>query len=220
MRSKVTSTPAPGQPRPIPFPLVLFLVAVLVLLACLGAWAMADNGPRGRVDATDGVPLSITPQATVPAPPVTHELTLALDLPALTDEQRWWLHTAQALPRLPIAFGVDQPPIAFTDNEAVVYDALLYTECRLEPFWEDGSFKVNEIGATGCGQLMGALITPETASNPNANIYASAAEFRRLLDANDGDIMQSIRNYKGVTTWDTSYQANSIWDYIRIGGGK
>lgn len=212
-------TPPRPQPHPtappIPYALVLIAVAAVTGIALLCAYALAGTGHEGSVDAPDGDPYVVTPEPT--AKPAPRELTLVLDLPALTDEQRYWLHVAQAIHRLPIAFGVDAPPIEFTDNEAVIVAALFYTECRLEPFWEDGSYKINEIGATGCAQLMGDLITPENAHDPNRNFYDGEAEVRRLLDANGGDIMQTLRNYKGVTTWDTTYQANSVWDYIRIG---
>lgn len=192
----------------------LIVLSLLLVVAAIGIAQRRGSAHTGSVNATDGDPAFVVSSPTTTPKP----LALGLDLPALSDIQRHYLHEAQALPRLPIAFGVDRPPIPFTDNEATVFVALLYSESALNPYDEWGNHKVSEAGCEGIGQLCGDLDTPLTRDSDEENIYASAQEFRRLIDASGGDIMEATRSYKGVTSPDTKWQANTIFSVIRVGG--
>lgn len=161
------------------------------------------------------------PTVVVPSPsavPTPRPLSLSLNLPSLNDEQMYWKDVAAVVPRCPICKGIDKPAIVFTDNEAAIYTALVYGECSYRPFDEWGNFKVNEIGARGCAQLMGNLVTDENMWNPTLNIYDGAREFRRLIDANNGDVMEALRNYRGVADLEHDAAATSVFSVLRIGG--
>lgn len=190
---------------------IVAVLAVVLVAAILAGTAGRSDKHQGSVDATDGDPAFVVPSP-VPTP---RPLTLGLDLPALNDVQMKYQREAMVLPRLPIAFGVDKPPIIFNDNEAVVFVALLYSESNLNPYDEWGNHKVSSAGCVGIGQLCGSLLTVETRDSDEENIYAAAYEFRRLSDAS-GDVMEAVRSYKGVTTDDTKWQANSVFSVIRI----
>ena len=204
MKSKPSSGALPA------FAAISIAMALVVGAMC----AFPSKEPRGGV-SPEG-PAVVTPTAHLSTE--RRQLTLALDLPGLSDRQRHYQHMAETIWRLPIAHGVDAPPIPMTDNEAVVFVALIYSECSFEPYDAYGNYLVNEIGARGCGQLMGDLVTTANMWSVELNMYDAAREFRRLLDANAGDVMASVRAYKGVVTSDTTYQANSIFDVIKVQG--
>lgn len=199
-------------------PLWAVAALALMLVSAIIFGVSQREGPTGSVDALDGDPAFVAPTVPVPTP---RPLTLTLDLPALSDMQMYWLHRIQVMPKCPICNGVDRPPVVFTDNEATIVTALYLTECSYNPFDEWGNFLVHpKSGARGCSQLMGPLITPENMWNPDLNIYDGMVEIRRLIDANSGDIMETLRNYKGVDPDDptTQEQATSVFNVIRIGG--
>lgn len=188
-----------------------WIVALLAVVLCVALIAGFSQRQSSTPHQEIGTALQVTPTA-APKP-----LSLALDLPSMSDSQRYWMHVVQAMPRCPICVGVDRPAIPFSDNEATIATALFYTECSFEPFDAYGNFKVNEIGARGCAQLMGDLVTTENMWNPLLNIYDGLVEFRRLIDANGGDVSESLRNYKGVASSDTTWQATSVFAVIRVG---
>lgn len=207
-----STRPEPEPKPPIPFALVLVAVAALVGLMLLGAYALAGTGhgePRGRIDADDGDPYFVTPVASPAA------FRLEVSTPALSDEQAWYLRMVQALPRLPLAFGIDAPPIGFTDDEAAVFTALIISESMLRPFDDYGNALRSEIGCVGLSQLCGDLQTYETATNPAANVYAGAAYFKGLIDET-GDVMVAVRRYKGITTEDTHEQGERVFRYLKV----
>ena len=196
----------------------IWVVALLALALCVALLAgfsqRVDDSARcraipasapckgeatGSVDALDGDPAIFVPSPTPQPKPLS--LTLDLALPDLDQDQAYWYRQAQI-----VALGTFD-----SQNVRTVWLALIWTESRYSPW------AVSEIGCVGLGQLCFSLHTPETESDPVANLIASAREFARLVDAN-GDIMESLRNYKGVQTWDTMDQANSVWTYIRISG--
>ena len=193
-------------------PMLLFVALCgAVFIGCLAFYPWSSDQPTGRVDANDGDPYYFVP---APTPEPVGQFVLSLDLPELDADQAYWLKKARVVASCPLCVAVDQPPIptlADNPNNYTVWLALIYTESRYQPW------AVSEIGCYGLGQLCGALQSPDTDASPELNLYVSAQEFARLLDANHGDVMETIRNYKGVTTWDTHDQANSVWSYIRVG---
>ena len=147
-------------------------------------------------------------------------LALSLALPAFdtsTDEgreQAYWLRKAQTMVTCPLCISVDQPVIQMTPNQWVTWLALIYTESRYLPW------AVSSIGCFGLGQLCFSLDTPDTEASPELNLYASAQEYKRLLNTHDQEVMASLRAYKGTDGpgTPTSVQALSVFDYIRVGG--
>lgn len=214
-------TPAPRKNPPetgLPF-LVVFAalaVATCVLLAAFYPWSSPDADgaptatPWGEIDADDGDPYVVTPE---PA----RGLRLDINPPEpLTDEQRYYLHMVQALPRLPIAFGLDKPPVGFTDDEAHVFTALIISESMLRPFDEYGHHVTSSIGCVGLAQLCFSLDTPETRESIPANVYAGARHFKDLLNQHGGDLEAAVSAYKGQTTPDTQWQTDSVFKYLRL----
>jgi len=183
----------------------LWVVALLALALCVALVAGFSQRPAhtGSVNALDGDPAIFVPSPTPQSSTERRQLslTLDLDLPELDQDQAYWYRQAQI-----VALGTFD-----SQNVRTVWLALIWTESRYSPW------AVSEIGCVGLGQLCFSLHTPETESDPVANLIASAREFARLVDVNDGSLVESIRNYKGSTTPDTSWQANSVFDVIRIG---
>lgn len=201
----------------IPPAVTLFAIAALVAAGMLLMWARGNDPqpaeaaqPTGTIWPDDGSasPMVVTPEAVTERP----QLRLELDLPELDPDQAYWLQKARVVAVCPLCASVDQPAIEVDPNTLTVWLALLWTESRYQPWVE------SDIGCCyGLGQLGFSLRTAETDASPELNLYVSLQEFARLVEANDGDLMESVRNYKGVTTWDTESQANSVWSYIRIG---
>lgn len=195
--------------------IVCFVLIPLALMATvvIGNQMRADE-PTGTVDATDGDPYYFVPSPT-PVPP----LHLELALPPLSDRQAKYRHAADVLPSCPLCFGVDQPPIPLSDNERAVFVALLFTESRLDPYEPDGSLKVSSAGCIGIAQLCGDLLTPATRQSDELSIYTAAKYWRELLDETGGDFTAALRRYKGITTPDTAWQADTVFALIRLRGG-
>jgi len=191
--------------RPHSTPAILIALAVALALALiLGTSARKRPAPVAEI----GEPAMVTP---VPAPTV-RPLTLALTLPELTPDQRYWFHVAQVVPLCPLCAGVDQPPVPLSDNALIVFLALVWTESRYQP-WETSS-----AGCYGLGQLCGDLRTADTDANPALNLYMAAREWARLVAQRGGDYSGALMDYKGITTPDTMWQAESVWAMVRITG--
>lgn len=231
-----TTTPPRQHASPFPFGLLAIAVgAGFILVGAMLGWPgarhhSADNianistSPTGTVDAADGDPAMAVPvdansnlNAVAVDTSRSPSLRLQLALPDLDPDQSYWLRKARVVARCPLCVAVDKPPIpqlADNDNAYAVWLALIWTESRFQPW------AVSSIGCQGLGQLCYALESPDTDALPELNLYTSAQEFARLMDANGGDYMAVVRSYKGVTTSDTTWQANSIFDVLKLGDGK
>lgn len=200
---------------------VLGAMALCVVVALIAGLSQRSDEHTGSVNAIDGDPAFVVPSPTVKPEP--KPLNLIPDLPALSDIQMKYEHEARICWKLPIACGLDEPAIEFTDNEAAMFVVLGYTESNLNPYDEFGNHKWSHDKdgnpvAVGIYQLAGGLITPETRDNDEANIYAGAKYWRELLDEHDGDMTASLEAYKGVKTDDVRWQSQSVWAYMRVGG--
>ena len=209
--------PARRKPQAPTLGLITIAVGAVVTLGALTGWAtkpeeptVADPLRRGTVNATDGDPAVFYPES---KPQVA---TLALRLPVLSIEQQQYQRMAEVLPRLPIAYGITDPPIGFSDNQAAVFTALIYTESSFSPYNTDGTPLTSSAGCQGLAQLCGDLLTHEAIFSPARNLYIAAAYFKRLIDEEDGDILAAVRTYKGISTPDMHHLASRVWDYLLI----
>lgn len=207
-------TTTPVRKAQLPHGLIILLVMALASVAVLIGLTRSER----RQHAIDPLPAVAIPTATTipPTPSPTPALKLTLALPDMDQEQRYWAWKAAAVAVCPKCIAVDREPIpALRDNDDayVVWRALIWTESKYRPW------AVNESsGACGLGQLLSTHLANElTCAIPELNLYASAAEFARLLDVNGGDIMQALRSYKGVASADTTWQANAVFDVIAVG---
>ena len=169
---------------------------------------------RKPLQATTYVSAPVATSTAEPAPTATSvpkPLSLVLSLPDLDPDQQYWFHRAQIVSLCPSCAGLDMPAISMSQNALTVWLALIWTESRYQPW------AVSSSGCYGLGQLCGSLETADTDADPVLNLYVSLREFSRLLGETDGEIMEALKSYKGVTTWDTESQANSVWSYIRVG---
>lgn len=194
--------------------LTALAVAGIVGFGALAGWAMPDKQeetePWGTVHATDGDPAVAVP---TDRPMIA---TLTTRFPILSVEQQYYQRMAEVLPRLPIAYGLTDEPIGFTDNQAAVFTALIYTESSFRPYDDNGAPIVSEVGCTGPGQLCGEKLTHEAIFNPARNIYIAADYFKQMIDEEDGNIREAIMRYKGVTTPDMRYVGDRVWEYLLI----
>jgi hypothetical protein len=221
-----TTTPIRKQgPGWYPGGVLAVFLTVAVAASLILAFPSHDNTPTGTVHTTDAVdPVVITPEPTPTAVP----LTLVLDLPQLSDMQRKWVWLSLALPRNPQAFGLDHQPVPFTDNEAVMFAALIGTESSWNPYNEDFNRKRHTvtlddgrvIECGGVAQLCGSLYTDITANSDEENLYAGAAEFKFQLDKHGGDFDAALDAYKGVASADARWQSETVWSYVRLRGGR
>lgn len=174
------------------------LTFALLLALALGFSQRKDSKPY-RI-AEIGTALSITPEptATQVAP-----LTLDFEAPPMTPDQAYWYRQAQIVSLRP----------AVTSNTRAMWLSLLWTETNYRPWAE------SEAGCYGLGQLCGSLRTPETDADPIANLNASLDEFLRLIETHDGSYNAAIGSYKGVTTEDQRWQADTVFQLIKVSGG-
>lgn len=194
-------------------------IATVALLAVFVPWADQTSLDTGASQEGPSVAQEQAfKQPFVPIPKVS--LSLELNLPALSDRQLKYKKAALALPYCPLCFGVDKPQVQFDDNEAAVFTALLYTESGLDPYDEYGNLKYSSVGCAGVAQLCGDLLTYETQYNDEVAIWTAANYFRELIDSNAGDLEAAIRQYKGVVTDDVGWQADTVWNYIKVKGGS
>jgi len=196
MKSKPSSGALPA------FAAISIALAVVVGAMC----AFPQEPKRGGV-SPEG-PAVVTP-TTAPR----QSLSLALDLPELDADQAYWLRKAQIVTTCPLCAAVDAPPIELDANARTAWLALIWTESRYSPW------AVSEIGCYGLGQLCGDLKTQETDERPEWNLYVSAREFARLV-ATSADLNEAVASYKGSTSSDTKWQADTVWAYVRISGAN
>lgn len=197
-------------PRPTRKPSGTGPLWVVALLACMFVAAMIavmhDRGPQRRIEI--GEPISVTPVVPI-VTPVVRPLSLRVDLPELDPDQAYWFRKAQTVTSCPLCTGIDAPPVDLDENARAAWLALIWTESRYQPW------AVSDIGCYGLGQLCGALKTQETDERPEWNLYVSAREFARLVDTS-ADLNEAISSYKGQTTSDTKWQADTVWSYVRV----
>ena len=205
--------PARRKPQAPTLGLITIAVGAVVTLGALTGWATKpdEEEPWGTVHTGEAQdPAVFTPSD---KPQIA---TLALRLPVLSIEQQQYQRMAEVLPRLPIAYGITDPPIGFSDNQAAVFTALIYTESSFSPYNTDGTPLTSSSGCMGIAQLCGDLLTHEAIFSPARNLYIAAAYFKRLIDEHDGDILAAVRTYKGIATPDMHHLAERVWDYLLI----
>ena len=173
------------------------LAAIALVITMTLALAFGSQGRKQPARTSDiGEPAMVTPE------PTSRPLTLDLDLPAMDPDQAYWYHQAQIVSL--------KDGVSATDR--TLWLALLWTETGYRP-WE-----CSELGACGLGQLYGSLRSPETDADPIRNLSVSLDEWLRLIRENHGDYGLALESYKGVTSTDQRWQAQTVFTYIRIGG--
>ena len=217
MQRHTTTTRRTEKPKAPTLGLIGFATAGVVGLGLLTGSLMPGDDeeakePWGTVRTDDAQdPAVFTPED---RPLVA---TLTTRFPNLTIEQQHYQRMTEVLPRLPIAYGITDPPIGFTDNQAAVFTALIYTESSFDP-WENGAPLTSSAGCQGIAQLCGDLLTHQAIFDQARNLYIGAAYFKRLIDENDGDILAAVRTYKGITTPDMAHLGTRVWDFLILTG--
>ena len=215
MQRHTTTTRRTEKPKAPTLGLIGFATAGVVGLGLLTGSLMPGDDeeakePWGTVRTDDAQdPAVFTPED---RPLVA---TLTTRFPNLTIEQQHYQRMTEVLPRLPIAYGITDPPIGFTDNQAAVFTALIYTESSFDP-WENGAPLTSSAGCQGIAQLCGDLLTHQAIFDQARNLYIGAAYFKRLIDEEDGNIREAVMRYKGVTTPDMRYVGDRVWDHLII----
>lgn len=204
--------PARRKPQAPTLGLVTLAVAGIVGFGMLTGWATKSTPePTGTVHTTD----QPDPAVFTPLTP-RRETKLELREQPLSDMARRYREVSLNLPACPLCFGVDKPVIAMTPNERVLFAALIGSESNWGHWDEAGNLKPSSIGCLGIAQLCFSLATPENLASPEASLYAAAGYFHDLVNQNGGDLVAAILQYKGSTTPDTAWVADTVFDRVQI----
>ena len=153
--------------------LIVFIIVIVAVVGTVYLWSNQED----QLIAELSPATTQNPSADlVEDMPINRPIELEVVLPTLSDEQRWYLRMVEQVLDDPQKW-VGKPELDFSENDRVLFLALILTESSFYQFDDQGRTLDSGIGCVGLAQLCKDpnVCDPLLRWNPLENIYCGAA---------------------------------------------